>query len=399
MIRIRWNWGLACVGMILVAFTLGGCWDYRELENRAIIVGLGIDELPPARYKGKEMRMYQLVVQVVEPASEGGGGGQMGGGFGAQGVQQQGYTNFIIETPSIAEGVERIVTRSDRIPNLAHLQVIALGEKVAKKGINELYDFFTRFPQMRRHTEIIVLNGSIPAFFTTPSASEPTPALHIAEMVDSVQRTMIMPESNLGLLSKAVRSKRPFILLHGVLDEKNQIVFNKAVIFDNFKIKGMLSKEQIQELSILHGEIERGVLDFSCYGGKKIGTQVLFGKTDVKPGVRNGKPHVTFRVIIETELVEYQCLGATFDKPEKIRKLEEKLAATTKKRLEDTARQLQAKYKSDVFRLTTRLKNTPEMYDQIKQNPEQFFQQVTMDVQVEFRIRNLGNSVETPTMH
>lgn len=378
-----------------MGIVLAGCWDYRELENRAIVVGLGIDELPPLRTQGREMRMYQLVVQVVEPASEG-SGGQMGGRSDGGGMKQKGYTNFIIETPSIAEGVEQIITRSDRVTNLAHLQLIALGEKVARKGINELYDFLSRFPQMRRHTEILVFNGSIPDIFTTPSVSEPTPALHIAEMVNNVEKTMIMPKANLGTVSKAVREKLPYITLYGSLDKKKQIVLNEAAVFDDYKMRGVLSKKQIQVISILYGEIQRGLLDFSCSGGKKIGTRVLFGKTKVKPSVRNGKPHVTFQVEMETEMLEYQCLGVTFDKPEQIKKLEKTLSDTMKKRLMDTVRELQAKYKADLFMLTTRLKNVPEMYKAIKDRPKEFFQQLTIDVQVDFKIRNLGNTLDTP---
>jgi Ger(x)C family germination protein len=381
---------IICVGLMLA-----GCWDYRELENRAIIVGLGIDELPPVRNQGAEMRMYQIIVQIVEPANEE-GGSNMGASPGSTGMHRRGYTNFIIESPSIAECVERIITRSDRMPNLAHLQLIALGENLVKKGIDELYDFFTRFPQMRRHTEIVVFHGSIPEFFSIPSLSEPTPALHIAEMADSVQKTNVMLESNLGEVSRSIRAKRPYLLLHGYLDKQKEIVMNKAVVFEGYKMKGTLTRQQLQELSILHGEIERGLLDMSCDGGKKIGTQVLSGKTKVKPSFRNGKPHITFQVEMDMELVEYQCLGATLDKPEQIRKLENKFAADMQKRLTDTARELQKKYQADVFRLTTRLKNVPEMYKMIKDRPKEFFQQVTMDVQVDFRIQNLGNTLETP---
>lgn len=390
--RRTWLRGIVAVVVFgCMGIVLAGCWDYRELENRAILVGLGIDELPPLKMQGKEMRMYQLIAQVVEPASQG-NGGQMSSG----GTQTRGYTNFIIEASSISEGVERIVTLSDRMPNLAHLQLMVLGEKVARKGINELYDYFTRFPQMRRHTEVLVLKGSIPDFFTTPSISEPTPALHIAEMADNVQQTINMLQSNLGSVSKAIREKRPYILLQGAMNDKKQIVLNEAAVFDDYKKIGVLSKDHIQALSILHGEIERGILEFPCYGGKKTGLQVLFGRTKVKPSFHNGKPYIAFQVELETEMVEYQCLGASFDKPEQLKKLEKTLSDTMTKRLMDSVRELKTKYKADVFGLTTRLKNTPEMYKEIKERPKEFFQQVTMDVQVKFKIRNLGNTLETP---
>ncbi len=382
--------------LISIGALTAGCWDYQELENRAIIIGLGIDELPPVKRKGYEIRMYQVVVQIVEAASAG-GTGQMGAGFNATGQQQRGYTNFIIETPSIAEGIERVVTRSDRMPNMSHLQTIALGEKVAKKGINELYDFFARFPQMRRHTEMLVFNGPLPLLFTSPSVSEPTPALHIAEMTDNVQKTIVMPRSNLGTVSKSVRSQTPFLLIKASLDAKRQIVLNEAAVFDRFKMIGTLSRNQIQDISILQDEIERGVLHFPCFEGKQTGLQIISGDCQITSELRQGFPHVTFKVELETEMMEYQCLGASFDKPEQIERTEQIVSGLLQARLEKTARELANKYKADVLRMTTRLKNEPEMYKELRERPTEFFRRLTLDVAVDVKIRNIGNNIKTPS--
>jgi len=382
------------MGIVCISVLIGGCWDYQELENRAIIVGLGIDELPPVRNKGFETRMYQVVVQIVEAASEG-GGEQKGVGLGASG-QQRGYTNFVIETPSIADGIERVVTRSDRLPNMSHLQTIAFGERVARKGINELYDFFARFPQMRRHTEMLVFDGPIPQLFTTPSVSEPTPALHIAEMIDNVQQTIVMPVSNFGTVSKSVRSQSPFLLVKAAFDENKQIEINQMAVFDKFKMIGTLSRDQIQDISILQDQIERGVLHFPCYQGKKTGLQIIAGDCKVKRELRQGQPHVTFQVQIEGEMMEYQCLGASFDKPEQIKHLEQIVSEMLRVRLKRTGEEVKNKYGGEVLRLRTRLKNQADMYKEIRQRPSEFFRRLTMDVKVDVKIRNIGNNIRTP---
>ncbi|NGQ94399.1 Ger(x)C family spore germination protein [Brevibacillus sp. SYP-B805] len=388
-------WFHGLVVAVLLGMVMAGCWDYRELEDRALIVGLGIDELPPARYQGKEMRMYQLIVQVVEPTGQSGGPTQ--GGMIGRGQGTKGYTNFTIETPSIAEGIDRIITRSDRIPNLAHLQLIGMGEKVAKKGFNELYDFFTRFPQMRRKTEMVVFSGSLPPFFTTQSITEPTPALHIAQLTDSVTETLMIPDTNLGVVSKNIRGKTPYLMLLVALDDKKEIVINRAAVFEGFKMVGTLSRSQLTDLSILHDEIQRGILHFPCYGGKQAALQVLRGKTRLKPDMRGNTPHVTFDIQMETELVEYQCLGAAMDKPENIKRLERSYSAILSRRLQRTMEELVKKYHSDLFRLTTRLKKDPAMYREIRQRPKEFFQRLTFDMRVSLKIRNLGNTLETPS--
>ncbi|MBR8661693.1 Ger(x)C family spore germination protein [Brevibacillus sp. NL20B1] len=395
MTKRRRNWLAAVTVILFIGVLLAGCWDYRELEKRAIIVGIGVDELPPATSKGKKMRMYQVLVQVVEPA---GAGGNMGAGGSTQATSRKAYTNIVITTPSFSEGIERIVSLSDRIPNMAHLQLIGVGETLAKNGINELYDFLTRLPQMRRHTEIIVLDGPVSRFFTTPSISQPSPALHMAEMAANVQRTLVMPESNLGVVSKSVRGHIPFILVTASLDENKNINMKQAAVFDRQKMVGTLSTDQMQDLSLLQNEIERGLLSFPCSGGKKTGLQVLAGRSRIEPAMRNGRPHVTFKLSLQTELIEYQCLGASFDKQEQIRKAERLYGAELKKRLITTANKLKDKYKVDVFRLTTRLKNYPDLYKAIRNDPKTFMEQMVVDVNVKLRIRTIGSSLETPSL-
>ncbi len=386
-------WVATVMVIICGSLLLSGCWDYKELENRAIIIGIGIDEIPPATYKGKKMRMYQLLVQVVEPT---GAGGNMGGPQNIQGGGKKAYTNLVIKTPSFAEGIEQIVNRSDRIPHLAHLQLIGVGEKLAKNGINELYDFLTRLPQMRRHTEIIVLDGDISRFFTIPSISQPAPALHMSEMAANVQRTLVMPDSNLGTVSKSVQGKIPFILVKASLNKSDEIIMDHAAVFYNFKMAGSLSSDEMQVLSLLRNEIERGFLTFPCYRGKKAGLQLLSGESKIVPFLKKGIPHFTFQVKLETELMEYQCLGASFSEPNAIRKAEKLYSDMMKKRIITIANMLKNKYKTDLFRLTTRIKNYPELYLWLKNDPKTFFEKMVVDVNVDFKIRTIGSSLRTP---
>jgi spore germination protein KC len=381
---------LAIVMVLFSSILLAGCWDYRELEKRALVVGLGIDELPPSHFAGKEVRMYQVIVQVVETAGS--------SSQAAMQKQQQsaGYTNFIIQTPSITEGIQQIITQSERFPLLSHLQLIVLGEKLSKKGVHDLFDFFTRFPQMRRHTEIIATTRPLIEYFTVPSTAEPTPSLHIASIAGSVQQTLLMPESNLGIVSKNIRNNTPFVLLTASLNKKRQIVINQGTVFQNAKKVGILSKSDIQNLSMLYGEIERGLLHFSCSQGKRAALQVLAGNSKIRPTIKNGKPHIMFQVELETELTEYQCSDiVSFDSPEQIRRIEHLYSNMLEEQLQRTVETLKKKYKDDIFRLTPRLKNYPEMYKQIREHPEQFFEQLTADINVNLKIRNIGNVLKT----
>jgi spore germination protein KC len=67
-----------------------------------------------------------------------------------------------------------------------------------------------------------------------------------------------------------------------------------------------------------------------------------------------------------------------------------------KEQLLKTVVQLRNKYHADLFRLTTRLKNEPELYNEIRERPKEFFQRMTVSVNVEVKIRHIGNVLRTP---
>jgi spore germination protein KC len=206
----------------------------------------------------------------------------------------------------------------------------------------------------------------------------------------------VMPDSNLGEVSKSVRGKMPFILVKASLDKNKKINMDQAAVFNRLKMVDTLPEDQMQELSLLRNEIERGFLSFPCYGDKKAGLQLLAGRSSFKPAMRNGHPHLTFQVSLETELMEYQCLGASFSEPEQIRKVERLYGDMLKKQLVATANKLKDKFKADVFRLTTRLKNHPDLYHALKRDPKTFMEQMVVDVNVDLKIQTIGSSLKTP---
>ena len=56
--NIRARWALGLLGMTL-ALHLTGCWDQVEIENRALVLGLAIDEAPPDTAKLEPVVSHQ----------------------------------------------------------------------------------------------------------------------------------------------------------------------------------------------------------------------------------------------------------------------------------------------------------------------------------------------------
>ncbi len=367
---------------------LSGCWDYSELEKRAFIIGLGIDEAKTAKHPNKA---YEITLQAIEPSAE-----TTAGNPGTPGAQsKQGYINFTVTASSISKAIEDIVYQSERLPNLSHLQVLLISEKVAKKGFEDLYDFLARFPQMRRHTEVGITQGAPKEFLTLNSATQPTPAMHIAEVIDANQKTLNMPEGNFGALSKHIREKRPYVLPYLSKKSGTQIKVNQGAVFYTFTMAGTINEEEMRSLAFFQNEIERGNMSFSCDGGKSAVVRILRGKTNLEHGMNNQRPFLHYAMRIEGELIETQCGGQKFSKPEQIKQLEQKFSRQLETILSRSYAKIRDQYHNDFLEITPRLKNTPELYDWIRKEPKSFFDEADIKIDVDLKLRMMGNTVET----
>ena len=59
-----------CIGASIIVCLLTGCWDREELEDKAYVIGLGID---PSKHKGK-IKVTMLLANPEVGSMQGGGG-------------------------------------------------------------------------------------------------------------------------------------------------------------------------------------------------------------------------------------------------------------------------------------------------------------------------------------
>lgn len=133
--RTKW---LFILILLLALIPLSGCWDRNELNELGIIVMQGIDKVGD---------QYQVSVQFVntgEVAAQKGGSGRSA----ATVYSEKGETLF--------QAVRRMSTVSPRKLYFSHMQMLVIGEEVAKVGINKVLDLLSRNYQVRTDFYVLV---------------------------------------------------------------------------------------------------------------------------------------------------------------------------------------------------------------------------------------------------
>ncbi len=304
----------AMVYLLLLGITISltGCWNGRELRNLAFVLAMGIDSSP-------KTNEYEVSFQVVIPGSVAAG---ITGGGGTL------TTPVIIYTGTGNTLFSAIRNASKKVPRqlfFAHLQLVVIGEELAKQGIEDLFDFFERSKEPRLTTMVLVARGSeAKPVISTLTSLEKIPANSVA---GKVKMSSILLSENYrieiyevlkGLVSQGVP------LINGVKlignpdkgmnksnveqsDPAAEVIIQGMAIFKNGKLKGWLDDGEARGTTWILNKMASTIVELD-YKEKKnaIGVEITRSMTELHAETKNGKPIIHIHVKEEGNLNEVQ---------------------------------------------------------------------------------------------
>jgi len=119
--------------VIIIILLTTGCWNYRELNEFAIVTGMAVD---------LEDNKYKLSFLIAN---------------GNKNESQQAQTSILTGTgESIYDAFKDISLMSPKELYISHLSIVIISEDVAHKGISNLIDYLMRDPQSHQNFYMIV---------------------------------------------------------------------------------------------------------------------------------------------------------------------------------------------------------------------------------------------------
>ncbi|KGP75511.1 spore gernimation protein GerC [Desulfosporosinus sp. Tol-M] len=165
--------------LIVCILLLDGCWDKKEVESVALLMGAGID-------LGRKPGTYLLTAQFALP--------QKGGAAGSD-IESWTYS---AEVSSIREFYEMVSKSINRVPFEGSQKVVVIGEDAAKAGFINVLDFVQRYSEFRRTMYLVLAKGKAQSILNTKLGKGQLPAMFIKSNIETSHDISVYPTVRLG---------------------------------------------------------------------------------------------------------------------------------------------------------------------------------------------------------
>ncbi|ALC85625.1 spore gernimation protein GerC [Bacillus sp. FJAT-22090] len=378
----------------LLSLMLTGCWDKRELNELALVMGLGIDKIDDE---------YLASIQVVLPGEV----SPIKGGTGRSPV-----TLFIAKGKTINEAIRNVTSISPRTLYIGHLQMVIIGEELAQEGIGSLLDYLSRYWEARSDFYLAIAKDStaekilnvqttlenIPAnnFFhilkTSEESLSSTTAMTLAKLIIDLEREgkegvltgiKLLGDEKSGSSKQNVETILPSAYLK----------LEEIAVFNHDKLVGWLSPEEGKGYNSITNHVKNTIGILSCPDEGTLNVHGITSKTKLKSKMANGKPEIEVSVHLTGNVGEVDC-QIDLNKEETFKKLNKLYEEEIKKNINDTVKFVQEDLGSDIFGFGAKIhQDHPEEWKKLKKNWDEEFKEVPVNIKVKVEIRHTGSVI------
>lgn len=318
-------------GILLITLLLlvSGCYDYTELNDMAIVSGISIDY---------EQDSFHVAFEILNTINKD--------------EDPNAPKVYLTEGngTSISEAFADASLEIAKVPYLAHLKTLVIGETVAKNHTKEIIDFLIRDNHIRNIFYLVVAKDtSAYAVVHNTDTNNPVASTAISELIDSALFTNnIAATLNYEKFVTNIIDPRKDTYATSIEIENGILKLGPLAIFKGYNMQTFLTEEESATFNVMNGESEEIHFNVSCPNDENEFI-VLTTFNHPKSEIEIEGDTVKIKSEVETRIVENHCKMnfkevSTYESIQE--KVEEKLKNDMKKVI-DTSLQ----YDSDILKI------------------------------------------------
>lgn len=330
MTRIR-----ATALIALLPLLLAGCWDLEEVDSRTVILAVAFDAAP-----GNRLR---TLVTIPDPRALVPAGGTVIG----PAVEEPAYIVLENEGRTVSDALARIRQMTSREPFFGQVMVVAVSQRLARRGLAPVFDFLMNNTEMSRSAWLVVTAGP-PEALTVKPPQETFPEFY----VDNAFRARRSPVAIGGLpyWRAWVASLRPgedAVVPVKEAGQLGQLRLARVAVFRDDQLAGVLSERETRLYALSRGATG-STWEVSLDGRQVAAVRPLHTRFDIQvlPDAGPGRPAFRFQLRLEAALIEAHVDGSPG--AGQVARVEERVARDLRSALGQLIQRLQ-RWKSDPY--------------------------------------------------
>lgn len=388
---------LFLIMIFITLFLTTGCWQYRELNDLAIVAALGID---------KEEDGYLLSVQIINVRKQ---------TTGFSGNEETPVTVFEAKGRTLSEALNKISLKIPYELYFEHIDVVVIGEETAKLGIREFIDFLLRDRDVRKIYPVVIAKEAkaidvlkiLTPIETLPTVNL-TDTISTAQIIsgytakrsfENVLECLYMRGRHPGVSAVEIIGKVEDGEKSDNIDEtvpKTRLIADKVGLLKDDKLVGFISDKAALGYNLIRRRVVNSVISFPCnnddYGSVKMDKP----KVDYKIKLdKDNKPSAEIKIEFTATLVEYNC-KLDIKESKSIKKIEKMVDEEMKTIIEAVLYETQKNYKTDVLGFGQYIyQNDYKKWLKVEKEWDEMFSKMPYKIEVKSKINNTG-SITTP---
>ena len=365
--------------LLIIPLLLSGCYNYRELNDLAIVTGISIDY-------DKESETFKVIVQVINPIKE----------QDATSSGEPSFINYESEGRSLQEAFRLVILDSPKQLYGSQVQALILSETVLDGHLPDVIDYFIRDPELRSEFKVIIarnqksLEGiTIQTLLNNLSSSNILDSLETQEKKEGIANVSTLNDITNMYLNPYLEMILPSMTVEGSIskgESKDNLTTtnNNATtristtgIFKDNKFLGYLEELESKVLNLIRGDIKDTIITLDIDDGYIV-LEPNKIKSSSKANLKENKVEITIEGLAKINEVS-GLVDLTSSK--EIKKLQDKLNKYTEEVVNETFEKIREEYNTDVFKFRDLFYKTDHKY--FKENCDNWYEDIFPNIEIQ----------------
>lgn len=375
---------------IITCILLVGCWDYREIEEVEIVLGLGVDShIIPAKEVDKlSETQYLVTYEIVGIESE-------QGQLKSRVLKDEGDTLY--------RAIRKIIEKNGKQVYLAHTKILIISEELAKEGITEILDYTMRDVEYRPDVHVLITDNCNAEEMFKDEATD-VASMRLNDTLKNQKKIGTFESSTVWniidkLTKKGFEPTVPLIRIDNEHVDGNLIhIVGGTAVFNGSKMVGKLSEEETLYYLFIDNEIKNQPLSIEYFFEEQLGhisLEILSNETKVTPVVKGEELGVNISVNCNVAINELSNQIDILNEKDRI-DIERNAEKDIEEGIVELVTHVQKDFNSDIFGfgdLFKREKN--KKWKEVEEDWDNIFQTLVVSTDINVKIERSALSSQS----